>query len=155
MGIFNKIVDYVTGGSAEVNVDISKASVQEPFTAKIAAKISKNTLHVDKVYLLIRCKEGKLNRIVPTDGQPLTDNEKILNEMEDWDEKILFEKEFKVSGSAELKKEKSYNWEVKIDITEHPVTSEKTEDHFVQWEAQAGLDVPGNDPDSGWKEFKV
>ncbi len=155
MSIFNKLVDFVTGGSAEVEIDLKEATLNKPFSVKVTAKGLHNNVDIDRVYLLIRCREGKIIEFKATDNQPLTDNEKILNEMKEWDVDTVAEMDHTVSGKEELKKGKNYEWSSIVDLSKYDKVSVSGEKHFVKWEVQAGLDVPGNDPDSGWQEFKM
>lgn len=155
MSILNKLVNYVTGGSAEVHMNLDEATLKKPFNAKVKAKIFRDTIKVERVYILIRCLEGKLIEFEAKDDRPLTDNEKILNQMKEWNIKTIAEVEHIVSGRQKLAKDEIFEWETTIDLTKQTKLSVNEDKYFIKWEAQAGLDVPGNDPDSGWQEFKV
>jgi len=154
MGLFNKMVNYVTGGSAVVDVHIEGANLTSPFNVTVSAEIKKQDLNADHVYLLIRCQDVRLAGYVPED-QVSTDNERILQEMNEWTFDTLFKTEVEVSGSDVLHSGKTYTWDVELDLSEAEKVSFDSQGHKIIWEVQAAIDVPGNDPDSGWVEFLV
>ena len=155
MGFLNKMINYMTGFSAEVGVEIDNANLKAPFTVGIKAKVLQDDLFMEKVYMHIRCQEEKLANYDFDGKEPETDNEKILKEMEEWDKKIIFKKSLDVAPKGVLKSGETYEWSVTIDLTEASKPTQKTENHVIKWEVWAGIDVPGNDPDSGWIEFEV
>ncbi len=58
-------------------------------------------------------------------------------------------------SASEIQAGQVYNWEGVIELpgNTNPSLSGKLIDH--KWEIQAGLDMPGNDPDSGWQTLSV
>ena len=58
-------------------------------------------------------------------------------------------------GAQDLKEGETYNWEgvMELPTNSNPTLRGSIIDHT--WEIQAGLDMPGNDPDSGWQSFDV
>ena len=155
MGIFNKLINYMTGFSAEVGVEIDNANLKAPFPVGIKAKVLQDDLNMEKVYMHIRCREEKLADFHIKSKEPETDNEKILREMQEWDKNTIYKKVIEVAPKGVLKSGKSYDWTVSVDITDASKPSRKEENHVIRWEVWAGIDVPGNDPDSGWIEFEV
>ena len=60
-----------------------------------------------------------------------------------------------VSGAQTLEAGKTYDWEAEVNIPGGmPGTFHGQLTRNV-WEVRAGLDVKGNDPDSGWVEIQV
>ncbi|MDH5599480.1 MAG: hypothetical protein OEY34_10170 [Cyclobacteriaceae bacterium] len=155
MGIFSKIANFVTGGSAEVAVEIDNATLKEPFRAKISASIHNDDLNMERVYLLIRCVEEKQEEFKAEENQSITDNERILRDMNEWDREVIYKKELNVADKMVLKSGSKYNWESTVDLAGAEFPSKKEDKHHILWQIQAGIDVPGNDPDSGWIEFDV
>ncbi len=155
MGIFNKLLDFITGGSAEVTVDMNNATISSSFNVQVHAIIGDSDLDCRNVYLKIRCIEETLESYGPKNTEKMTDNEKILSEMKDWISDTIYNKQFNITNSCILKKGKAYDWESEIDITDASKASASSKDHRVIWQVQAGIDVHGNDPDSGWVDFQV
>ncbi|MDH5400480.1 MAG: hypothetical protein OEX02_20160 [Cyclobacteriaceae bacterium] len=154
MGLFNKILNYVTGGSARVDIDIPQASISIPFPATVKAAITEHDLQADKVYLLIRCQEHKKSFQPAKDGK-LTDNEKILSELDEWDTETIYRKKVDVAPAQLLKKGNTYSWDVAIDLTDAKKPTMQDGEYKITWEFHAAIDVPGNDPDSGWVALTV
>lgn len=155
MGLFSKLINYMTGGSAEVKVEIQNANLSSPFPVSVSAKIHDHDLQCEKIYILIRCTEKKKEVFKPVDGENLTDNEKIVQEMDNWESEVLYENEIQVAPKCLLKNGVKYNWPLHIDLTNQSMPTVHGKNHKVIWEVQGAIDVAGNDPDSGWVEFDV
>jgi len=139
MGFFKDLKNKVTGGAATVRVNAPAARrgqgvpVQVQATAKANGKVS-------AVYLLVRATEN---------AEFKADNEKVQGS------KVSYESRIQIAGAQELKEGETYNWEglLELPINTNPTLRGSIIDHT--WELQAGLDMPGNDPDSGWQSFDV
>jgi hypothetical protein len=108
--------------------------VQIQATAKANGKVS-------SVYLLIRATEN---------AQFKADNgDKVSSS------KVSYETRITVTNACEIKEGETYDWEgvVELPTNTNPTLRGSIIDHT--WEIQAGLDMPGNDPDSGWTSFEV
>ena len=148
MGIFNRMIDFVTGGSAEVDVEIRNANLTEPFKVTVKADIGSEDIQCEKVYLLIRCQKIEKENYQAADESNMTDNEIILQESADWITETTYKSEIQVAPSMKLERGKSYEWDVQVDISAHDTPSETTPTRRIKWQVQGGIDVPGNDPDS-------
>jgi len=139
MGFFKDLKNKVTGGAATVRVTVPAAQrgravpVQVQATAKANGKVS-------AVYLLVRATES---------CEFKKDGEKI------GESKISFESRVQIAGAQEIKEGETYNWDgqLELPVNSNPTLRGALIDHT--WEVQAGLDMPGNDPDSGWQSFDV
>lgn len=140
MGFFKDLKNKVTGGGATVRINVPSVQrgratpVQIQATAKANGKVS-------SVYLLIRSTENA--NFKTDDGNKVTGS------------KVSYETRVTVTNACELKEGETYNWEgvVELPTNTHPTMRGSIIDHT--WEIQAGLDMAGNDPDSGWTSFEV
>jgi hypothetical protein len=140
MGFFKDLMNKVTGGAATVRVNLPSsvkrgqaAAVQVQATAKANGKVS-------AVYLLVRSTEL---------AEFKAEGEKVRGEA------TGFETRIQIAGAQELKEGETYTWDGQLEL---PVTTYPTmRGQIVQhtWHVQAGLDMPGNDPDSGWQPVEV
>ena len=139
MGFFKDLKNKVPGGGATVRVNMpatrrgQMAAVQVQATAKANGKVS-------AVYLLVRATES---------AEWKNNNDTIGNT------KVSYETRIAVAGAQEIKEGETYSWEGKVEL---PVnTNPSLRGSLIQhtWEIQAALDMPGNDPDSGWQTFDV
>lgn len=155
MGLFKKLVHYVTGAGTDVSINVENATLSQPFNLSITATPKQGNLQCRKVYVLIRCKEEKLQEFKPLDENNMTDNEKILSEMQEWDSEIIYSNEIQVSDECTLNQGESYSWTTEINLNNEGNASKNDNNHRITWQVQAGIDVSGNDPDSGWVEIQV
>jgi hypothetical protein len=140
MGFFKDLKNKVTGGGATVRVSVPTAQRGRPTPVQVQATAKANG-KVAAVYLLIRATE---NAQFKTDG-----GEKVSGS------KVSYETRVSIAGAQDIKEGETYSWDGVIEL---PSSSSATLrgsiiDHT--WEIQAGLDMTGNDPDSGWQSFDV
>ena len=154
MGVLDKIISYVTGNSAKIDLFIPQASLNSPFRASIKAFINDHDIEADYVYLNIQCMEAKKAYIPPKEGK-LTDNEKMLSELNEWNTKILFKKKIEVARHLLLKKGLEYSWDTTIDLSGAEKASTHGETCKIIWKFQAAINMFGINPDSGWKTIEV
>ena len=139
MGFFKDLKNKVTGGAATVRVNLASAQrgravpVQVQATAKANGKVS-------AVYLLVRATESSEFKV---------NNEKVQGS------KVSFETRITIAGAQDIKEGETYNWDgqLELPVNTNPTLRGSIIDHT--WEVQAGLDMPGNDPDSGWQAVDV
>jgi hypothetical protein len=139
MGFFKDLKNKVTGGAATVRVTVPSAQrgravpVQVQATAKANGKVT-------AVYLLVRATES---------CEFKHNNEKVSSA------KISYETRIQIAGAQDIKEGETYNWDgqLELPVNTNPTLRGSLIDHT--WEVQAGLDMPGNDPDSGWQSFDV
>jgi len=140
MGFFKDLKNKVTGGGATVRVNVPTAQrgratpVQVQATAKANGKVS-------AVYVLIRATES--SNFKTDDGNKVSGS------------KVSYETRVSIAGASEIKEGETYNFEgvIELPTNSNPSLRGSIIDHI--WEIQAGLDMPGNDPDSGWQSFDV
>ncbi len=142
MGIFDKLknaANFVTGGGASVELAIPDGNLGSPLIATVHIKTKKDNLEVKNVYLNIRCSETTKEEISTEDGPEIKENEEVL-----YDNKLIIAEGSTFEGG----KEYSFSKEIVLPQDSKATMSENNVD--IIWEFQAGLDVKGNDPDSGW-----
>lgn len=140
MGFFKDLKNKVTGGGATVRVNVPTAQRGRATPVQIQATAKANG-KVNAVYLLIRASESANFK---------TDNgDKVSSS------KVSYETRVTVANACELKEGETYNWEgvIELPTNSNPSLRGSIIDHT--WEIQAGLDMAGNDPDSGWTSFDV
>ncbi len=147
MGFFKDLKNKVTGGAATVHVQVPPARRGQAVAVNVQATAKANG-KVNAVYLLVR----------GTETCEVKDNDHQDAKMKDEKvrgRKISFENRITIAGAQELKEGQTYNWEGVLELPSNvnPSFNGTMIDH--EWELQAGLDMAGNDPDSGWQTFQV
>ena len=140
MGFFKDLKNKVTGGAATVRVNVPSARrghavpIQVQATAKANGKAS-------AIYLLVRATEKAEFK-----G---SDNEKVSGF------KVSYENRVTIAGAQDLKEGETYSWDgvLELPTNSNPTLRGSIIEHT--WEVQAGLDMTGNDPDSGWQSIDV
>lgn len=140
MGFLGDLKNKITGGAATVTLQVpsslrrgAASTVKVQATAKANGKVA-------AVYLLVR---GTESCEFKTNGETVRESH------------ISFEHRVTIAGAQEIKAGEVYNWEGQVELptSTNPSLSGKLIEH--RWEIQAGLDMPGNDPDSGWQNVSV
>jgi hypothetical protein len=139
MGFFKDLKNKVTGGAATVRVNVPAAQRGRAVPVRIEAQAKANG-KVSAVYLLVRATE---NAAFKKDGEKISES------------KTSFETRIQIAGAQDIKEGETYNWDgqLELPVNTNPTLRGSIIDHT--WEVQAGLDMPGNDPDSGWQSFDV
>ena len=140
MGFFKDLKNKITGGAATVRVSVpaGRRGTQIPVQVQAQAKASGK---VSAVYLLVRATENASFK--DSNGDKVSGS------------KVSYENRIQIAGALDLKEGETYNFDGHFDVpaNTNPSLRGGIIDHI--WEVQAGLDMPGNDPDSGWQSFDL
>lgn len=155
MGIFDKVKSFankLTGGSAKVFVEAEPFRIGEPIQVKIKAIVQDESISIDRVYLIVEGLEE-----VRVHDQDFTRNQS--GNLRTTSETIhrthrTYVNEINVSGEMNLAATMTYDWttSVEIPVGSNPIYRGRYAQHIYR--IKAGLDMSGNDPDSGWAELK-
>jgi hypothetical protein len=152
MGFFDKIkaaANAVTGGAATVSISVNGTPTRgETLWVTVEAQAEADC-KVDKVYLNIRCREEAdvIDRDREADGT--TSREKIRAR------ETVYEHVHEISDAVEIKAGTGMAWQRGITLPDDALPSVNGKMVRVVWEMEAGLDMFGNDPDSGWVPFDL
>jgi hypothetical protein len=140
MGFFSDLKNKVTGGGATVRVTCPAARRGQAVQVQVQAQAKANG-KVNSVYLLVRGTE--------TASWKNQQNETVGNS------KVSYETKIQLAGACELKEGQTYDWTGQLELPQNtnPTLRGSLINHT--WEVQAGLDMAGNDPDSGWQTIDV
>ncbi|MEQ9301606.1 MAG: hypothetical protein RIF33_23710 [Cyclobacteriaceae bacterium] len=154
MWIFSKIKNFVTGGAAEVKVvfESGETDGSEPLRAFVVAT-AKDDCKVKKVYFKIRGRETyiKLVHHHTNDG----DGNSTSTHNYETHHEAHFESEMVLAEAEEINRGETKKWLAEFDIPDDALATYHGKDVALKWEVFAGLDMPGNDPDSDWVEFVI
>jgi len=168
MGFFDKMkqmANAVTGGGAKVSLQIGDAALGQAIPVTVTAMVSDGAdLSISSVYILLRGLEtakvdpNKLRGVggVPTNMDAGKMASSAMGQGRLLDYKVeSFSGRIDIAGAQKLEAGQTYTFEGEIRL---PGGAQGT---FIgkhishQIQAQAGLDAPGNDPDSGWIDMVV
>ncbi|PCJ16672.1 MAG: hypothetical protein COB02_15720 [Candidatus Cloacimonadota bacterium] len=151
MGFFDKlkaVKNMVTGGAAKVDVKIIDFCIGDFFEVEVKVLVDDVDISMENVYLTV---EGwhivngvRIEIEEDENGYPYERPVEFTREEQTYKSKC------EVAQKTDLKANKSYKWIEKILIPEGSMGcfDNGSERHYYRF--CAGVDVVGNDPDSGW-----
>ena len=148
MGFFSNLKNFVTGAGASVALQVEQPERGRPFRATITAETSEAPCSLNRVYLLVRASEQVEIpdvEVAKRVGSALEARRQTVRH-----EETTYEKEIEVASAMELQPEQSYSWEVELSLPTDVLPSYAGKRARHEWKLLAGLDMRGNDPDSGW-----
>jgi hypothetical protein len=155
MGIFDKVKSFakkLTGGSAKVFVESDLVVFGSPFEVRIKAIIQDENIRIDRVYLnvvgteLVKARASDVVR--NSDGSTRTRTKTVELSHETFNDEIT------VKGASNLVANQTYEWKKDITIPKGSLPIYHGFNARHGYYVRAGLDMSGNDPDSGWVELK-
>ena len=156
MGFFDKVrtlKNAITGGGAEVSVEIAQATPGEAFEVIVRAQVAEDAIDIDRVYLQIRGSERvevpdvEVVRGSGDDEESTTETVSVETE--------TFSLEVNVADQQTLAANEEYEWRATAELPSDALPRYRGKLCEHAYEARASLDCTGNDPDSGWVEFEV
>lgn len=153
MGLFSKLADAVTGGWIKVHLQWSEPVLGQPIQVRVNADSLKSDKAIDGVYVQITAEEKvKVPEVHVAETVDGVLKEKI---QEVSHTAITFDQKFPIAGPQSLAFGQSYEWSgtVTIPADARPTYLGLNASHA--WRIMAGLEVKGNDPDSGWTTITV
>ncbi|CAN5783917.1 hypothetical protein BH11MYX2_BH11MYX2_31750 [soil metagenome] len=141
MGLLGDIKHAFTGGGATVTATVTDARRAATATVVVEATAHTN-MKISSVYVLVRATSTR-----ETNHRGAVSDETTT----------VYEEKHYLAAEQELVEGQSYTWRGQVSIPEQLFSSPGHRLRFSghDWEARAGLDVVGNDPDSGWQLFSV
>jgi hypothetical protein len=143
----------LTGGWADVTLDVGEARIGDNLEIMVRANV-KEDISVDRIYLkLVGVERVEVNnhsvRVRDQQGQSRSEHVNIdLTE-------TFHEKDITVSGGGDLQAGVQYEWPAEVLIPGGLPPSFRGRYATIEWKITAGLDMKGNDPDSGWQVIQV
>ncbi len=138
MGFLDKMKSMknaVTGGGAKVFIICDNFSQEEPFEITVRAEIKDANIKISKVYL----------DVVGSEVISIRDSEGVYNSNSD-----TVSTRFNIADAEVLNANEVYEWKAMIELPQDSPAIYYGNDCSHTYKAKAGLDAPGNDPDSGW-----
>ncbi len=152
MGFLSKLKSTLTGDWADVTLSVASAQRGETAAVTVDVAVKSETIRIKRVYVQFRCTEvikilnyqtGKRDAEGKTIVIDVRKTERLLNE------------EIVLAGAQELAAESHHHFEGEIRIPAHLPVPFEGKHVRIAWSAMAGLDMKGNDPDSGWQDLAI
>jgi hypothetical protein len=153
MGLFSKFADAVTGGWVKVHLQWSEPVLGKPIQVRVNADAVRSDKDIDGVYIQVVAEEK-----VTVPGVHVAEmfNGVLREKVEAVSHTaITFDQKFPIGGPQPLKNGQTYEWTGTITIPADARPTYLGLNAGHNWRILAGLEVKGNDPDSGWTTIAV
>lgn len=153
MGFFSKLADAVTGGWVKVHLQWSEPVLGKPIEVRVNADSVRSDKDIDGVYIQVVAEEKVT---VPDVHVAETVNGVLQEKVEAVSHTaITYSQKFPIAGPQPLKTEQACEWSGTITIPADARPTYLGVNASHSWRIMAGLEVKGNDPDSGWTTITV
>ena len=147
------VKNMVTGGAAELDIEItSEPLLGQHFTVLVTAVVKQDSLNAKAVYLKIRGSErihAEGVEIEYEDGEQEVERT-VVNKTT-----ITFEDTLSIAINETLSEGQTYEWEFEVLMSDELNGTYNGTHAWHNYQMLAGLDAPGNDPDTNWLEFEI
>jgi len=153
MGFFSNLKNYVTGSGAKVTLQVNEPARGRPFTVTITAETAETACTVNKVYLQVRASEHVEIpdvEVAKRSGDTLEAHRQTVQHNE-----TTYQEDVEVAPAMELEAGQLYTWKAEINLPAEVLPSFVGRRARHEWKLLAGLDMRGNDPDSGWVPITI
>jgi hypothetical protein len=153
MGFFSKLADAVTGNWVKVHLQWSEPALGKPIEVHIQADTLKSDHDAEGVYVQVMAEERVK---VPEIHVAEMVNGVLQEKIKDVENSVItFDQKFPIAGPQSLKTGQTYEWSGTITLPADARPTYLGLNAGHSWKIRAGLDVKGNDPDSGWTTIPV
>jgi hypothetical protein len=153
MGFFGSLKNLVTGGGVKVSLEAINPARGQPFTVRVSAEVGEADCAINKVYLHLRGSE-KVEvpdvEIAEKNGDKIEVHKRAISREEN-----TFHTELTLAPASVLAAGQTYHWETQVNLPADALPSFTGKHAKHEWYLLAGLDMRGNDPDSGWVAVEI
>jgi len=150
MGLLDKLKaakNFVSGGGAKLALEVGgQVELGAPVPVRVNAQISAS-MSPQQVYVRVRAQE--VVNMTVRDQDDHGDRDRVNQSV------TTFDQTFPITGPLELAEGEQHTWEGQFELPPSCQPSYLGKNCRHVWSIQAGLDVRGNDPDSGWTDMIV
>jgi len=153
MGLFSKFADAVTGGWVKVHLQWSEPLLGKPIQVRVTADSVRTDKDIDGVYVQVLAEE----KVTVPDVHVAEMFNGVLREKVEAvsHTAITYEQKCPLAGPQLLKTGQTYEWSGTVTIPPDARPTYLGLNAGHSWRIIAGLEVKGNDPDSGWTPIPV
>ena len=149
MTLFGKLKNLVTGGGAKVTLEVlSPPARGQAFGVRVEVVVGETDLTAHKVYLRVIGEEEvqvpNVEVAVRSGDQIRVATETVVRSS------YTFDATWDVAPAQTLRAKQSYQWEIGLEIPADAQACYQGQLARHEWKILAGVDVFGNDPDTGW-----
>ena len=153
MSFLSKLTDAVTGNWVKVRLLWSEPVLGKPIEVKVSADSVKSDKEIEGVYVQVVAEEKVT---LPGIHVAETVNGVLQDRVQDVTHTaVTFSQKYPIAGPQALKPEQVYEWTGTINLPAEARSTYLGVNAGHSWRIMAGLEIKGNDPDSGWTTITV
>ncbi len=152
MGFLSKLKSSLTGSWADVTLGVAPTQRGETAAVTVDVSVKSETIRINRVYVQFRCTE-EVKILNHQTGKRDAEGKAIVIDVRKTER--LLNEEIVLAGAQELAAESHHHFEGEFRIPAHLPASFEGRHARIAWSAMAGLDMKGNDPDSGWQNLEI
>lgn len=153
MSFFKNLKNMVTGGSATLSISATEPGLEKTFPIRIEARIGDDACQVNRVYFRIVGEETV--QVPDIDVARRNGNATTVSRETVRATTVTTDFAHDVAGALTLDANETYAWEVDVTLPPEALPTYTGALAQHRWKIIAGLDMTGNDPDSGWETIEV
>ncbi len=148
MGFLGKLVNFVTGGGAKLTLEAIEPSRAGPFKVRIHATVGETALESQGVFLKVAGVETVRVKDVEVAKKTGDRIEAVKEDIER--SAATYEQRIQVAPSQPLPAKSEQDWEATVTLPAGVLPTYRGSNAKHEWKVLAEIEVPGNNPDSGW-----
>ncbi|MBI1208388.1 MAG: hypothetical protein GC191_14020 [Azospirillum sp.] len=153
MSFFKNLKNMVTGGGAELTVSIEEPALEQPFSVHVEAKIGDADCKVKQVYLRLWGEERV--EVPNVEVARRNGNELVVTREAVRAATTTVDLTIELAPAGTLQANQTYSWDTEVQVPADALPTYYGRLACHEWRIQAGLDMRGNDPDSGWLTIEL
>ncbi|MEL6253878.1 MAG: hypothetical protein AAFR87_17855 [Bacteroidota bacterium] len=158
MGIFDKIKkvkNFIGGGGATLQLIPGKTIFRatEDVKLKVVCHVKDLDLNIQSVYLKVKALEEVVIQQVERSHSRKVESETRKNDLRSSHQ--TFSTQIQLAPGQILKANQMYEWEASFRIPPHLNGTYRGYNAKHEWSVYVGLELTGNDPDSGWMNIEI
>lgn len=154
MGLFGSIARFITGGGAKVSLSVGEPSLSQPFPVTVSVVVEDADIKIAKVYVRIVAEENVRIHNVEVPRKGPNDTIEVIRETITGSTTGC-DMTFDIAPAQTLSAKSNHEFTGVLRLPPNSLPSFNGINAQYRWRAMAGLDVSGNDPDSGWQDLDV
>jgi len=156
MGFFSKLKNTLTGGWADVTLDAPGGRRGDSIAVTVRVRMKGEPIAISRVYVRLTCAEiidipGYQIPAAGTTASATPGRDRVdIHARES-----LLDQDSTLAPAQTLAANQEYEFKGRIEIPNTCPPSFGGRHARIEWQVLAGLDMKGNDPDSGWRTISV
>lgn len=154
MGLFGDIAHFITGGGAQVNLSVGDPGLDRPFPVTVHVTVGDAECRIKRVYINIIGEEIVRVHNVDVARRGANDTVEVFRETVTGTTTGT-DMNYDIAPAQTLAANSTHEFTAQLMLPNNALPTYHGLNAEYRWRALAGLEVSGNDPDSGWQDLDI